>query len=79
MARVQYNFINTKQNSFHINSVFLFSKTYFMIQKIIIYTGFYFVDASIEGNTWSVRKRGRGADLINSSLRCTPTLIQSPS
>ena len=35
IARLQFIYINTKQNTFHINSVFLFSKTCFMIQKVI--------------------------------------------
>ena len=37
ITRPQYDYVNPKQNSFHINSVFLFSKTNFMIQKNIIY------------------------------------------
>ena len=35
--KIEMALYNKKQNSFHINSVFLFSKTYFIIQKIVIY------------------------------------------
>ena len=37
IRRSQCNNINTKQNRFYINSIFLFPKTYFKIQKVIIY------------------------------------------
>ena len=61
-------YLNTEQNSFHINPVFCFQKL--MIQKTI--TDFYLRDVSIEGKIWSVWKK-------DPSPRCTPALIQSLS
>ena len=58
MARLQYNYIRTKQHSFHIDSVFLFSKIYFMIQKIIMHTNLYLLEASIESK---IDQSGKGA------------------
>ena len=74
--KTQNDNINTKQNSFYINSVFLFSKTYYMIQKLL-YTDFYLLDVSIEDTVWSVWKKDRGSDHIHPSLRCTFAFIQS--
>ena len=61
---MQYIYINTKQNSFHLNSIFLFSKTYFVNKKIIVYR-LYLLDASIDGTIWSFWKKGRDPDPIN--------------
>ena len=77
MARLQYNYIRTKQHSFHINSVFLFLKIFFMIQKIIMYTNFYLLDANLSAKfDQSGKEAGRSLEPIISSFRCTATLIQ---
>ena len=56
---------------------FCFQKL-FKNQKIIIYW-VYWLNTSIVGIIRSVWKKGRGPDSINSFLRCTVSLIQSPS
>ena len=56
-ARLPNDYVNTKQNNFHINPVFTSLPIFLFYQTVKFY---WLLLASIEGTVWSILKKGRG-------------------
>ena len=78
--KIEMSLYNKKQNSFHINSVFLFSKTNFIIQKIVMYILNFIFLIQVLRIKFGQSRRWAGVQTPSTPpFRCTAALIQSSS